>query len=94
MSFLGRKTAGTTLYPVAAPSSGTTFPHSMGWAQEGATILILGCLSQRRLPVRPPGSAEADQASVDDDVEQFLRILQLRPVNHDANRHIFPQSNE
>jgi len=47
----------------------------MGWVQEGATILIRGGLGQRRLPVRLPGSAETDQASVDSDVGEVLCIL-------------------
>ncbi len=72
-------------------SSGSTFPHSMGWVQEGATILIRGGLGQRRLPVRLPGSAETDQASVDSDVGEVLCILQPRAIDHDACGHIFPK---
>ena len=56
----------------------------MGWVQEGGTILIRGGLGQRRLPVRLPGSAEADQASVELNFDDSLSVLQPRAFDHDA----------
>ncbi len=66
----------------------------MGWVQEGVTILIRGGLGQRRLPVRLPGSADADQASVDYDVGEVLCVLQSRAVDNDACIYILPQSDQ
>ena len=56
----------------------------MGWVQEGGTILILGGSGQRRLPVRLPGSAEADQASVEFNFDDSLCVLHPRALDHDA----------
>ena len=72
-------------------SSGSTLPRSMGWVQEGVTILIRGCLGQRRLPVRQPGSAETDRVSVDYYVSRILGVLQARAIYHDAGYNIFPK---